>query len=76
MNPIAGKGYALEILPEVLDILEQENCDIELFKTSMRGDAQNLAADPGDNFQIVIAMGGDGTVNEVVNGVLDSGRDI
>ena len=76
MNPIAGKGYAFEILPEVLDILEQENCDIELFKTSKRGDAQNLAADPGDNFQVVIAMGGDGTVNEIVNGVLDSGRDI
>ena len=76
MNPIAGKGYALEILPEVLNILEQENYDIELFKTSKRGDAQNLAAHPGDNFQVVIAMGGDGTVNEVVNGVLDSGRDI
>jgi len=76
INPIAGNGYALEILPEVLDIFEQENCDIELFKTSKRGDAQNLAADPGDNCQVVIAMGGDGTVNEVVNGVLESGRNI
>ena len=76
MNPIAGGGYALKILPEVLRILERNAYDVELFKTSMRGDAQKSAADPSDDCQVVVAMGGDGTVNEVVNGVLDSGRDV
>ena len=76
MNPIAGGGYALRILPEGLRILERNSYDVELFKTTMRGDAQKSAADPSDDYQVVVAMGGDGTVNEVVNGVLDSGRDV
>ena len=76
MNPIAGGGYALKILPEVLRIFERNAYDVELFKTTMRGDAQKSAADPSDDCQVVVAMGGDGTVNEVVNGVLDSGRDV
>ena len=76
MNPIAGGGYALKILPEVLRILERNSYDVELFKTTMRGDAQKSAADPSDDCQVVVAMGGDGTVNEVVNGVLDSGRGV
>ncbi len=76
LNPIAGGGYALKILPRVVGILERRGYKVDVFKTSRRGDAQQAAADPPDECSVVVAMGGDGTVNEVVNGVLSSGRDV
>ena len=76
VNPIAGGGYALKILPRVVGILEQRGCEVDVFKTSTRGDAQRAAAELPRDCSAVAAMGGDGTINEVVHGLLNSGRDI
>jgi YegS/Rv2252/BmrU family lipid kinase len=42
--------------------------DLEIFETRRRGDAADRAAAAGD--RLVVAVGGDGTANEVVNGLL------
>ena len=42
--------------------------DLEVFETRRRGDAADRAATAGD--RLVIAVGGDGTAHEVVNGLL------
>jgi len=76
INPIAGGGRAIKILPKIIKIFEQYNYDIVITKTTVRGDAQKSAADITDNCQILVAMGGDGTVNEVVNGILNSQRNV
>ena len=76
VNPISGGGYSLKILPDVVWILEQSGCEVEVFKTSGRGDAQRAASGVSDGYSAVVAMGGDGTINEVVHGLLDSGRDV
>ncbi len=76
VNPISGGGYSLKILPDVVGILEQSGCEVEVFKTSGRGDAQREASGVSDGYSAVVAMGGDGTINEVVHGLLDSGRDV
>jgi len=76
LNPIAGGGYALKILPRVVDILERRGCVVDVFKTSRRGNAEWAAANPPDGCSAIAAMGGDGTINEVAHGILESGRDI
>ena len=45
--------------------------DLEVVQTRYRGDATRLAAGAAaDNFGLVMTLGGDGTVNEAVNGLL------
>lgn len=76
LNPIAGGGYALKVLPRVVSILERRGCEVDVFKTSKRGDAEKVAAELPDEHNAIVAMGGDGTINEVAHGVLISGRDV
>jgi diacylglycerol kinase family enzyme len=47
--------------------------DLDTAQTRYRGHARELAAAAGD-YDLVVTLGGDGTVNEVVNGLMDSGR--
>lgn len=74
LNPIAGGGYGLRILPRAVGLFENKGFEVDVFKTQSRGEAQIAAADADDRYSAVVAMGGDGTVNEVMNGVL--GRDV
>jgi diacylglycerol kinase family enzyme len=47
---------------------------VDLAETAHRGHARELAAEAAaDDFDVVVAVGGDGTVNEVVNGMLTHG---
>ncbi|MFD4831518.1 diacylglycerol/lipid kinase family protein [Streptomyces uncialis] len=50
---------------------------LEAVTTEYRGHARDLArqAAEGDEIDLVVALGGDGTVNEVVNGLMDHGPD-
>jgi YegS/Rv2252/BmrU family lipid kinase len=66
-NPVAGwrrQGY----LWRVLTALEAQGCRIELRRTEGPGDAGSFAADAA-HVDVVVAAGGDGTVNEVLNGL-------
>lgn len=47
---------------------------VDVVETEARGHAVTLAAQAGpDGFGLVVALGGDGTVNEIVNGLLVDG---
>jgi diacylglycerol kinase family enzyme len=49
--------------------------DLEVVETRYRGDATSLAATAvSDKFDLVMTLGGDGTVNEAVNGLLGAGQ--
>ena len=68
-NP-AAKGQKAERFRRNLDII---TADCELKLTSAAGDARRLAASAVmDGFDTVIAAGGDGTLNEVLNGIGDT----
>jgi len=71
-NPCSGKGKAKKIAPKVLSELQNEGYNATLKYTSKRGDAVNLASEFG--YDIVVAIGGDGTLNEVVSGIVGSGN--
>ena len=46
--------------------------DLEVVTTTHRGHAEQLAAD-ADGVELLVTLGGDGTINEAVNGLLNSG---
>jgi diacylglycerol kinase (ATP) len=72
VNPIAAGGRAKKTwMNQIKPILDNNNFEYEYELTTHRGHAIELARIGVDNgFRIVCAVGGDGTSNEVINGVL------
>jgi YegS/Rv2252/BmrU family lipid kinase len=71
LNPTAGKGKAVKQYPKIERFLRESGRDFEIFLTKGVGDALNMARDlPIGADDITVAAGGDGTCNEVVNGLL------
>ena len=71
VNPIAGGGYAGEIYRSVLK--EFEKFDLEFHLTSGPGNATELAKAALENgFTHLVCIGGDGTLNEIVQSIAKS----
>ncbi len=73
VNPQAKNGYCQKIWKKLESILLKENIPYMAFFTEYRGHAkeiaENLAGKPGEKQLLLVAVGGDGTMHEVVNGV-------
>lgn len=71
VNPIAGSGRALKVSNNIKKICEEEMIDYQIIYTNKKGEATKIASKiKGRN--IVFAVGGDGTLNEVLNGLMGS----
>ncbi|MCK5145333.1 diacylglycerol kinase family lipid kinase [bacterium] len=71
INPTAGKGYAESAIPHVRTQLDKLSIDYEIRCTERPMHAASLAEEAClGGADIVAAMGGDGTVNEVLNGLM------
>ena len=72
VNPISGKGAALQLEPALKAALERTDLDWEIYHTKAPGDAtefvRRTAAETPARFY---ACGGDGTLHEVIAGVMD-----
>jgi len=72
-NPTAGKGNALKKLPIIKNFLEENNLYYEIHITERIGHAIVLAEELCKNLETaIIAAGGDGTTNEVINGLMNA----
>ncbi len=77
LNPVSGGGKASAKLPELEKLLREKNISYRIDKTECAGDAKRLAAKAvADKLTGVIAIGGDGTFSEVVNGIGESGLEM
>lgn len=71
VNPIAGNGKAWSMVPAMERIFRAEGVEYEIYRTRERGDGIEAAAKAAeDGFEVIVAVGGDGTVNEVLNGIV------
>jgi len=74
VNPIAGSGRAHRLLPRIEAWLAEQGIEARILETREAGHAERLAAAASDlGHDRVIAVGGDGTIQEVLNGLLSSG---
>jgi diacylglycerol kinase (ATP) len=76
-NPRAGRGKAVAALPRIERVLRDEGLDYRIVRTTHPGhatDAAHHALRTGERF--LVAVGGDGTVHEVVNGMIRNGTAI
>ena len=68
VNPVSGRGRALRLAESVTALLRRQGCSVDLQLTRKGGDARRLAGESA-GFAALAATGGDGTVNEVLNGL-------
>ena len=69
-NPTAGMRRRAK-LERVLAHMRALGADVTLHETSARGDAERTARDAAlGRYDVVVAAGGDGTINEVINGLV------
>lgn len=71
-NPVAGRRRR-GFLMRVLKALDKYDCEVDLRETNGHGEARVLAEEAvAEGWDVVAAAGGDGTVNEVANGLYGS----
>lgn len=70
VNPRAGKRKSREPLFDAVSIYSEAGYLVSVHVTSHPGEATELAEDLGAEFDLVVCYGGDGTLNETVNGVM------
>ena len=73
-NPNAGRGAVSKALPRVESVLRNKNLAYRIVRTTHPGHATEAARQAlSDGERYLVAVGGDGTVHEVVNGMVRDG---
>ncbi len=73
VNPISGRGNGERSIPFIKNLLEQYGLSYDLVCTEYPGHAIVLAQQAAmDGYPVVVAAGGDGTANEVLNGLMQA----
>ena len=74
VNPCSGKAKMRSNLLKVVEIFSLENYLVSVYPTKSRGDATDFVSTiKQDEFDIIVVCGGDGTLNEVITGLMHSG---
>lgn len=72
-NPKAGKAQIKSKLADILDIFAEAEYEITVVPTRKRDDARLATAGRSKKYDLVVCSGGDGTLDEVVTGMMQSG---
>ena len=73
MNPYAGTRQANRYLTDIVDTFCCAGYDVNIVTTQEAGEGTKIAEERAEEFDLIVAIGGDGTFNEVVAGVRAAG---
>lgn len=73
LNPCAGKKKGSKKLSDIVKILNDADYETIIYTTKARGDGIEAAKRYAGQVDAIACVGGDGTLNEAITGVLDSG---
>ena len=70
VNPRAGRNKPHGPLFDALAVLSESGYLVRVHRTTAPGDAADTAAREAKKYDLVVAAGGDGTLNEVISGLM------
>ena len=76
MNPFAGTRKANRYLADILSLFNRAGYTVVTHMTAGPGDATDAVSRLAPAMDLVVCCGGDGTLNETINGLLSCGKDI
>ena len=71
VNPCSGKTRTRSSAEDIIKEFPEDEYDFSVHNTTCRGDATRIVKEHYDDMDMVICCGGDGTLNETINGVMD-----
>jgi YegS/Rv2252/BmrU family lipid kinase len=74
-NPVAGRGRVAKLWPEIRTRLNHSAVNFEFVATTGPGDAIALARSAAGSYTSLIGIGGDGTISEIVNGLMQHSKE-
>ena len=75
MNPNAGQRKVNKHLPQIIALFNGCGWEVTVFMTTGPGSGREIVARRAAEYDLVVCAGGDGTLNETISGVMDSGAD-
>lgn len=72
-NPKAGKAQIRYKLADILDVFAEAEYELTVVPTRKKDDAREAVAARSEVYDLVVCSGGDGTLDEVVTGMMQSG---
>ena len=69
-NPISGKGQIKYKLFDIIQLFVKSGYCVEIYPTQKKGEATEIIYKRSEEFDKIVISGGDGTLNECVNGLL------
>lgn len=76
VNPYAGKGITDKKIGKIVNIFSNDGWDVTTYKTTARADATRKAKEDSKDFDRIVCLGGDGTLNEVICGIMQCEKQI
>ena len=76
VNPCAGMRRVNRYMVEILDVFNRGGYEVVTYVTAQRGDCTQIARERAADMDLVVCAGGDGTFNELITGVLESGAQV
>lgn len=75
-NPKSGMGLIKNNLLDIVDVMVKAGYEPTVYPTQARGDAIRKVKETGANYERIVCSGGDGTLDEVVTGMVEANLDI
>lgn len=69
-NPRSGSDISRKGTKHFCDSFPHDRFDLKIVITKGKNDARSIAFENKDNFDLIVSAGGDGTFNEVINGIM------
>lgn len=73
VNPYSGKGLIRDNLLDIIDILVKADYQVMVHTTQRQGEAIEISKERDKDLDLIVCSGGDGTLDEIVTGMIKSG---
>lgn len=71
-NPVSGRTNFKQHIPKIKKIFENTNHTLDVYESKQANDLIRVSLEKASSYDVFLVAGGDGTLNEVLNGIMKS----